>query len=934
MDPYSTARTIAATLIATRDGQLTTEIIRECVEQASTLSAISPEAREALARELESTHQTVIGEERDLVGDDKDWEIWLPKRKGQLQWRYWSRYDEYLKRGPMNPDVRRRQDASTDRVLGYLGDPERPGSWDRRGLVVGLVQSGKTSHYLGLINKAVDSGYKVIVVLTGFTESLRVQTQIRAEEGFLGYYLEPGTKRGELRSRAIGVGEIAPGQKPDSVTTRTNDFKKAIAANFGIQVGGKEILFVIKKNVGVLRNLLSWIESCGNAIDSAGQKFVKDVPLLVIDDESDVGSVDTKKGNIVNDDPDQDHEPSRINEQIRKLLSLFSQSSYVGYTATPFANVLIHDGGFTEKLGEDLFPRSFIVSLPTPSDHVGPSMVFGGASEEESGIPIIRHIPKTESAGDNAWVPPVHKKLHVPLFEGRNEAPPSLRKAILSFVLVCAARRIRSVGTKHNSMLIHVTRFNDVQERVEDQVGQELAGVVERLRTGVALDPLLSELKGLWLTDFLPTTREIARHEGGIFKNVEHGWAAIQAELLAVASAIQIRTINGLAGEVLDYEDHKEDGLSVIAIGGDKLSRGLTLDGLSVSYFLRCSRMYDTLMQMGRWFGYRPGYLDLCRLYTTCELSEWFGHIATATEELRGEFDLMSNSGGTPKDFGLKVLSHPQLMVTSRIKMRHGKTIPITFDGDIVETINFDRRAETQEANWNALEDLVRSLGSGAKRASPPPRANTVQWSQVSASDVISFLRRYEGHSAAVKVRPRLLAEYVEAELSAGRLVDWTVLISGGSKGKRTLAETDFTLVERAWHLTGSDPDQTLERKELMDSNHYRIRRLVNPPDELVDLTESAQQMALDATSLEWERDSKGRDRPTQAAGRFVRRQRNSRQGLLVIYPLDPGDDKGKDETTPIVAFAISFPAVPGGGASKVSYMVNNVYQQLELDYQ
>ena len=194
MDNYSAARAIAKVLIEQQHGELTTEMIHGCVVHAlGTLgSPDEPELGDCLVRELEASYQTVIGQERSLVGKDEGWRPWLPDRKGDLSLEYWQRYQEWLSRGPMANEVIRRLDRSTDSVLGYLGDPQRPGSWDRRGLVVGLVQSGKTSHYLGLANKAVDAGYKVIVVLTGFTESLRVQTQIRAEEGILGYYLEPG----------------------------------------------------------------------------------------------------------------------------------------------------------------------------------------------------------------------------------------------------------------------------------------------------------------------------------------------------------------------------------------------------------------------------------------------------------------------------------------------------------------------------------------------------------------------------------------------------------------------------------------------------------------------------------------------------------------------------------------------------------------------
>lgn len=939
MNAYGTAKTIAATLVSGSLADLTSDKIREAVENACTLpqlAELTSSDRERLVRELETTYQTVIGEERALVGREGGWQAWLPERKARLSWGYWTRYRDLLARGPMNDDVRKRLDESTDKVLGFLGDPERESSWDRRGLVVGLVQSGKTSHYIGLVNKAVDAGYKVVVILTGFTESLRVQTQIRAEEGFLGYSLAPVTKRGELRSHLVGVGTIAPGKKPDSVTTRHNDFRRNVADNLGIHVGGNEILFAIKKNAGVLRNLIAWIQASANATDSGGRQFVKHVPLLVVDDESDVGSIDTRKGSIVDDDPDPEHEPARINELIRRLLTLFDQSAYVGYTATPFANVLIHDGGWTKDLGDDLFPRDFILSLPTPSDHVGPGMVFGLESPEreaQDGLPIVVHIPAEESEGEKAWIPAVHKKHHQPIFEGRREVPASLREAILDFVLVCAARRLRKTGTRHNSMLVHVTRFNDVQQCVEDQIKRELGRIVDRLRAKTAHEKLVAEFRRRW-EGFTDTTRKISEREGSIFKNPTHEWREIEAELFSAASAIQIRTINGLAGDVLDYETHVDDGLHIIAVGGDKLARGLTLEGLSVSYFLRCSRMYDTLMQMGRWFGYRPGYLDLCRLYTTSDLCDWFSHIANATEELRNEFDLMVNSGGTPKEFGLRVRSHPQLMVTSQVKMRHGQTIPVTFQGSIVETISFYRDAATVENNWRAAGRLVEDLdaGGGIRK---PNRDNRVQWADVPAAKVLAFLNAYKEHESGTKVRTPLLTAYVEKELQRGRLSEWTVLISGGSKESDRLGGVDIRLVDRRWKFSGDTEEKKHKEKEqLIARNQYRIGVLINPPDEAVDLEAHQVAVALEETIADWKRDPKGRKKvPTDPAGRFLRQMRDPSRGLLILYPLDAKDEKTETGKTPVIAFAISFPGVAGDTASTVTYTVNNVYQQQELSF-
>ena len=196
--------------------------------------------------------------------------------------------------------------------------------------------------------------------------------------------------------------------------------------------------------------------------------------------------------------------------------------------------------------------------------------------------------------------------------------------------------------------------------------------------------------------------------------------------------------INGSAKDALEYEEHKATGLNVIAVGGDKLSRGLTLEGLTVSYFLRASRMYDTLMQMGRWFGYRDCYLDVCRLYTTTELIDWFAHIAAAGEELQLEFQHMVNVGGTPKDYGLKVRSHPLLLVTSSVKMRHGTELKIAFSGNVSETIIFDRNVNWLGRNFVATEGWLSSLGSptsGFKKGG-------YTWSNVgvSSSSVSEFL--------------------------------------------------------------------------------------------------------------------------------------------------------------------------------------------------
>ena len=484
-----------------------------------------------------------------------------------------------------------------------------------------------------MICKAADAGYKIIIVLAGMHNNLRSQTQIRLEEAFLGYETSPNREPGN----PIGVfwEDSDPSIHPHCATTRADkgDFNASVARHFSISPEERPWLFVVKKNKSVLTKLLKWIHSrhVADATDpETGRKMVTKLPLLVIDDEADHASVDT--GEQVFDAegvPDENHQPKAINSLIRQILHSFSKSAYVGYTATPFANIFIHRGGETCLEGPDLFPQSFIKNISAPSNYVGPARVFGLRAPDgrTGGLPLSRDIKDHVSAdGETGWMPPKHNKTHEPLYGGMSVVPTSLRKAICSFVLACAARVCRGQGNEHSSMLVHVTRFTDVQDAVMFQVEEEMAQMRRRLARKVDHEELIVRLHNLWNEDFVPTSQRIAEEAPEAFEEQKiPSWKEIEAVLPSVVSDIIVKTVNGNAKDALDYVEHSEKGLKVIAVGGDKLARGLTLEGLCVSYFVRTTKMYDTLMQMGRWFGYRPGYLDLCRLYTTAELVKWFG---------------------------------------------------------------------------------------------------------------------------------------------------------------------------------------------------------------------------------------------------------------------------------------------------------------------
>ena len=945
---YETVLVMAQAMIRQKmdDGPLSREAIADSVDK---IFSIDPGWRESvdsdgLIRDLETRFNVWIGRETTLEGND-DHVRWLNAEREQ-GWRYWPRYRQHLD-SSWAPNSIDSLDRVTDRVLSLLEDPNREGAWDRRGLVVGHVQSGKTSNYIGLICKAADAGYKLIIVLSGLHKNLRSQTQMRLDEGFLGYETLPPQEAQTRDLRTIGAGLVDPDPaiRPDYVTNRADngDFNRTVANNLGINPGGRPLLFVIKKNVSVLRNLQSWVDRVADARDAETDRpIVTNVPLLVIDDEADIASVDTRQQDFDEEgQADPEHDPTAINRRIRRFLFCFEKSAYVGYTATPFANIYIHEQGTTAEESEDLFPRSFIMTMPAPSNYVGPVRIFGLDPDEDVTTevePLPMHRPVTDHAESldprelEGWMPPRHVNGHVPLHEGADDVPPSLRQAIYAFILSCAARRVRGHSGDHNSMLVHVTRYTVVQHAVFLQVERLLQQLRRRLvrGEGASTETTVSNLRRMWEEDFVPTTAVVGRQidDPAI---IDVSWKRVEEHLARVVSDISVREINGTAGDVLDYDTHHATGLNVIAIGGDKLARGLTLEGLTISYFLRASRMYDTLMQMGRWFGYRPGYLDLCRLYTTPDLAEWFQYITEASEELRQEFDHMVAVGGTPRQYGLRVRSHPALMVTSKVKMRHGTELQLSFAHSISETVVFHRDVLNISRNFNAADAFVRRLGTPSetdpKRSRPNGGAHrwsgTYLWSDVDADEVAAFLNSYKTHDNAVRVHSRILRAFIEAQVAGGELTSWTVaLMSGGRTEQYMIGGCNVEMIERSPSTRGGYQPET---------ERYVIRRLLAPRDEAIDLDLEDYEAALRRTIDNWRADpgrSRRQEEPHTPSGPSIRERRSAQNGLLLLYPLSPKGDHVEGDI-PVIGFGISFPRSPN--ARMVTYTVNNVYSQQEF---
>ena len=926
---------VALSEVKERSGKpLTREQISQEIDEITQLKKYSEVDKDWLLVQLEVLFTVWTGPIEILVNQEGH-EPWLNQKKSDIDWRFWNRYSLYLaKDAGLSPAAINNIDEVSKDVLMSIEDPTRSGPWDRRGMVMGNVQSGKTGTYAGLICKAADAGYKIIVVLAGLHNNLRSQTQIRLDEGFLGYKANQSAEGG---FEATGVHKYGGAPRADSVTTRNErgDFSRTKARDFAIQPGGNPLLFVVKKNATILKNLYTWIEGLAPDEDpKTGRKFHRDVPILVIDDEADQASIDTKQVSVdENGKRDDKHNPTIINGLIRKILFAFDKSAYVGFTATPFANIFIHEENETKSLGHDLFPRSFIVNLPAPSNYIGASKVFGIDEDVELGIeavealPIVRIIDDYANSDEpdetNGWMPPklLRKTEHIPLYGDVPEVPPSLRTAIMSFVLSTLVRDKRESKPQFNSMLVHVARFTKIQKEVKKQVEVELKKLIHRLTysDGGRTPTILDEFESLWAKDFKPTSSAC----GPEYKIPN--WEYVKSNLNRIANSIVVKEINGSAADALDYELHAKTGLNIIAVGGDKLSRGLTLEGLSVSYFLRTSRMYDTLMQMGRWFGYKEKYIDVCRLYTNAELKDWFSHIAVASEELRKEFTYMNDVGGTPKDYGLKVRSHPEMLVTSQLKMRSGTEMKLSYSGEISETVIFFTDPKVNGKNLKAVNDLLNSMGI----TNYEKYGKSYKWSNIKGQTIVDFLSLYTSHPDARRVDCKLLTQYIKAQLDQDELTKWTVLLTSIQIKPTENMNNDVSRFFNGNLEVGAIFRKKLSQETDKTNKRFTMKRLVDPGHEYADLTENEREAALELTIQYWDRSqrkNKSENRPTAPGGTAVRRCRPKQRGLLILYPLLNFNSTAAESAEPIMGFAVSFPR--SDTAKEISYTVNNVFDK------
>ncbi len=851
---------------------------------------------EQFAREIEFKFGVKAGLVAAVLSED--FEPWLDDAKPTINPFYWNRYKDLLIEAGHPNGVVLSTDQVTERILGRLGNPNRDGLWKRHGMVVGHVQSGKTANYTGLVCKAADAGYRLIIVIGGIYNNLRSQTQERIDEGLIGF--DSGRQRGQYhggRKYVIGAGKSDPSRKPVCLTTRVHDFNKARADSDSSGIGDyiEPVVLVIKKNHRTLTNLLDWLKDNS----ARGDQQMIDQPMLLIDDEADNASINTKYSKEL---------VTKINGQIRDLLNMFRRSCYVGYTATPFANIFIDPDQDDEMHNEDLFPRDFIIGLDAPSNYFGPTKIFDDGLPDEGEPTWLRYIT------DNEDVLPIKHKIDHEIFA----LPNSLITALRTFLLSRCIRNLRGHQSSHCSMLVNASRFTAVQGHLRNRLHETLERIQNSVRINASRgsaalnDPEIAALYALWKDEY---------------SSAAQSWSVIQAELFDAIASAKVVEVNSRAND-LDYSQSGLRGQTVIAVGGFSLSRGITLEGLTVTWFLRNTLMYDTLMQMGRWFGYRDGYEDLCRIWMPPEAIDWYAFITNAAEELHDELRIMEKANATPKMFGLAVRSHPaSLLVTARNKMGAGKKVTtlVGLSNKFVETARVSIMPDDLRANLEVARSFVAKLNAeNSLVETKTPWGTLVR--DVPVEYVDEFLAGWRNAEQSVTTDPRPVRSYIRARKS-DELQKWDVL----------LASLD---------LKRSDPDLTLGRpfvpaKRYVDLHDLKQGFMSFSGKRMRVASRGVEKAGVDpakaaAAEMEYRQDKgKSEGDPVNYPDSIYRRRRD--RGLFILHYVNAKPPAGKKHAkgielippAPVVAWGISLPT-SSRRAERVEYVVNTVrYQEI-----
>ncbi|MDQ2068650.1 Z1 domain-containing protein [Natronospira bacteriovora] len=704
-------------------------------------------------------------------------------------------------------------DEYSNTIVGCLSPPGLDSS-SVRGLVVGHVQSGKTANMTAVIAKAVDRGYRLILVFAGMTDSLRTQTQRRLEA------------------------DLVQGNQDfwELLTVDEQDFQAGSRPWLSMP-GQAAFLAVIKKDTNILRRFRELLDNT-----PAGTRA--QIPALIIDDETDQASPDVSR-------PSQGSDPSTINLRIREILERFSRFSYVGYTATPFANVLSDpaDSGQEGRLARGLYPDDFIVSLPTPPDYFGPESLFGRdmtsaeeAPPEESGLDMVRNI-----SGDE-----LQRIREIERCEtGANEPlPHSLEDAVLWFIVSAAILQERRQS--HCTMLVHTSARVDAHDSIADA----LKSFVHDLKSG-RLDGNRQRMALLLDTESKRVEPDRFDHEP---RSIDSIWSRVEE----VARSVRVLEDNYVSDDRVEFPDEGPPAWTIV-VGGNRLARGVTLPGLLVSYFGRNTRQYDTLLQMGRWFGYRHGYEDLPRIWMTAETAANFRELATIEAEIREDISVYAQSKITPLDWAVRIRQVPGMLVTRRAAMKHARTAALSYGGEHVQTIRFyHKNREWLASNWNAAERLIESAADQGAKHEARPGGHVFH--DLPVTIILEFLANYRTSSEQRRTNTSAIRKYIDEYMDKG-LDRWNVGVIGPASGQKS--ELPLGPLGKV---------RTVIRAKMKDSpdDAVDIKALMSKRDVLVDLPDQKKVSDTPSQGTSWKAFKKYREEV----------QSRNHRPLLLLYPI------------------------------------------------
>lgn len=864
---------------------------------------------------------------------------WYSKLKLNQQ-PFWERYRRFLleKSSLDERSIDILDHKTLPNILNCLADPNEQFEGKRtpcRGLIIGDVQSGKTSTYIGLICKAADAGYKVIILLAGTTESLRQQTQERIDEGIIGYTFPKDIK--QSTGVKVGVGEYTSTRPASAFTSVQRDFVgSADKLATSIHLHNSIVVFVCKKNVSVLHKLYKWIEEQNMDV----VKGYVDAPMLLIDDEADNASVNTKL---------DETDPTKTNKIIRNICNLFKNSTYVGFTATPFANIFIDPESVDSMKQADLFPENFIYSLPTPSTYIGAKKIFYPDGDYYSNLRFISDIVEPDYSSEeykemvNEDVDTLNSGtfyyLHKKEWDGI--FPDSLREATLCFFIANTMRDLRGDISAPRSMLINMSRFVKVQRVICDHIVDIYNSVLSVLKYDFSEKdsenvniPLYKELEKLLNTHFSHVN------------DISSKRVLNKKALLDAISNIQIVVVNGSkTSSKLDYKSNPH--LRVIAIGGLALSRGLTLEGLLTSYFYRNTATFDVLMQMGRWFGYRRKYEDLFQIWTSQSSALWYAEIAEASELLKEDIQKMYEQHLTPKDFGLKVRDNCEaLQITASNKMRSASQFQfrVAYYGNMYDTPYLSLNAENNKENLRVTQELAKDLFSKGyeyrfadveRHRNDDPFSISITdsryFSNVPKSVVRDYLTRIKCSLLNMNFNIESILNFIDDDNNTG-LDNWDIVFEGGDGTSLCKIQelSNIRCIKRAIYDNGNAV-QISSRRRILGT---REGRFCLDADSIKKAETECRNIWISNGMSKEEAFKK--DIPVKAYFKYLKERKPVLVILLIepeVKPEEPGKSNGKafkdfvkdTKGHQLIAFAIGFPGVRGEEAA-VTYQVNKTW--------